>query len=202
MEPDAELTQMRTALLLSSDADGARKPQQLHDRVEHVRALSLVFHAERPNAFWAMQIDDAVRGATGPIVVVAHGACCLAFAHWAQLSPASYTAPIAGAVLHLPSAIIASPPPGVPTSSPRMRLPFPSLLVSDAGPRVDAVIAQADIWGSRFIDAAAHESVYRSDLRGNASCAERALMAVLLGRIDPSATNMDDMHEPRSIATI
>ncbi|WP_260600003.1 alpha/beta hydrolase [Sphingomonas endolithica] len=194
MKPDAELTQMGTALLLSSDADGARKSQQLHYRIEHVRALSLVFHAERPNAFWAMQIDDAVRGATGPIVVVAHGACCLAFAHWAQLSPASYTAPIAGAVLHLPSAIIASPPPGVPASSPRMRLPFPSLLVSDASPQVDAVLAQADVWGSRFIDAAAHDSVYRSDLRGNASYAERALMTVLLGRIDPSES---DRQHPR-----
>jgi predicted alpha/beta hydrolase family esterase len=201
MMPDADLPQVRTALLLSSDADGACEPQQLHDRIEHVRALSLVFHAERSNAFWAMQIDDAVRGAAGPIVVVAHGACCLAFAHWSQLSPASYTAPIAGAVLHLPSAIVASPPPGVPVSSPRMRLPFPSLLVSNAGPQVDAVLAQADVWGSRFIDAAARDSISRSDLRGNASPAERTLMTVLLGRID-SAAATEELRERLSIATI
>ena len=171
----------RTALMLSAAAQPL--PTALTDFraawTDDLTTLEIDLRPDRATALWAMQIDHAVRGRASPILVVAHGECCLALAHWAQLSPASYTAMIAGAVFHLPSAALASRPPGLPASSPRVRLPFPSVLVSDTGRQIDGILAQADIWGSRFVDTAAPDSIYRSDLRGVDSTVYHDLMTLL-----------------------
>lgn len=173
----------RSALLLSSAA--SPYPSELdHFREswsDQIVDLALDLRADRPTALWAMQIDDAVRSGTGPIVIVAYGETCLAFAHWAQLSPASYTANILGALLYLPSLALDVRPAGLPEASPQIGLPFPSILLSDTVGSVDAILLQADVWGSRFIDVAAQDSAYRSDLRSGGSIAEQSLLALVSG---------------------
>jgi predicted alpha/beta hydrolase family esterase len=172
----------RTALLLSSATEPY--PNELShfrdDWVEDVIDLRLHLEAGRHGSIWAVQIDSAVRNSSQSIIVVAQGEACLALAHWAQLSPSSYTAAIAGALFHLPSAVVATAAAESPRSSPKVRLPFASILLSDTG-QIEPVLELADIWGSRFIDASAQDSAYRSDLRGGQSAGERSLLALLFG---------------------
>lgn len=188
----------RSAVLLSSAA--GPYPNELdHFREswgDQIVDIALDLRADRPTALWAMQIDDAVRKSAGPIVVVAHGETCLAFAHWAQLSPASYTTNVLGALLYLPSLALEVRSAGLPEASPQIGLPFPSILLSDTHGPVDAILAQADIWGSRFIDVAAQDSASRSDLRSAGSIAEQSLLAL----VSSDTTAASVAHPKLSIA--
>lgn len=187
----------RTALLLSSAAEPY--PDQLahfrDDWVEDIIDLRLHLEAGRHGSIWAVQIDSAVRNSVGSIIVVAEGDACLALAHWAQLSPASYTVAIAGALFHLPSAVVAAAAAESPRSSPKVRLPFATILLSDTG-QIEPVLELADVWGSRFIDVAAQDSNYRSDLRGGQSARERSLLALLVG--DDGGEAIGGVGSPRT----
>lgn len=119
------------------------------------RRIVLDMSHRRHCGFWAMQLDDAVRNASEPILVEGEGLACLAIARWAQLSPRRYVENIAGAYLFaplsfaLPQATAAKPL----LPSPAIRLPFASLVVeSRLSPLVERVLTLADTWGSRFID--------------------------------------------------
>lgn len=101
---------------------------------------------------WATRLDEAVRRAERPVVIVAYGVSCFALAWWARLSPTPYFERIAGALLVRPLG------PGVSASSqgardyvgPRMPLPFRSIVVGD-GERDRRAATVARAWGSEFV---------------------------------------------------
>lgn len=84
---------------------------------------------------WIGRIDDAVRRASGPVVLVAHSLGCLAVAWWAGLLGQDVTGPVAGALLVAPPDVERPDAPDVlrrfaPT--PRAPLPFPAILVASS----------------------------------------------------------------------
>lgn len=97
----------------------------------------------------AARLDDAVLQADRPVLLLAEGAACFAAAWWARLSPTPYVSRVAGALLFRPTANG-----GVDESfaSPRIQLPFPSLLVDDRA-ALDHAHALAGDWGSGLTDA-------------------------------------------------
>ena len=104
-------------------------------------------------------LDQAVRDAAGPVILVAHSAGVLATVHWAaQYSPTR----VVGALLVTPPAFAAPLPAEYPSIEqlrehgwlpiPRLPLPFPSILaVSTDDPLGNPVRmrALANAWGSR-----------------------------------------------------
>lgn len=99
---------------------------------------------------WAARLDEAVRLADRPVLLVAHGVSCFAVAWWARLSPASYVTKVAGALLVEPLRTAVSASPEQRFAGPRTLVPFPTLLVEAASGAADL----ARDWGSRFVDAA------------------------------------------------
>jgi len=132
------------------------------------------FHAGR----WALQLDAAFARRETPAVILAEGVACLAVAWWAQLSPRSYLDGVCGAVFRSPlhigfghAAIAAAARTG-----PLQRLPFPSIVACEVTPYVDQVLALADSWGSRFVDAGAPVCGAPSNRLGGGSDVEDLLL--------------------------
>jgi uncharacterized protein len=90
----------------------------------------------------AARIDRAVLDADRAVLFVAEGAGCFAAAWWARLSPADYVGRVAGALFFEPSGKDEAR-----FASPRVTLPFPSVVVGDRKVR-----ALGDGWGSSVID--------------------------------------------------
>jgi uncharacterized protein len=112
----------------------------------------------RRNA-WVTKLDQAIRNARAPVILVAHSLGCLAVAWWAQLSGQPYGWPVAGALLVAPADV--DRPDVRPelkdfAPSPRGMLPFPSIVVASSD---DAWVSPqhahdlASYWGSHFVDA-------------------------------------------------
>ncbi|UYY77227.1 alpha/beta hydrolase [Sphingomonas sp. R1] len=102
----------------------------------------------RQRSLWAVKLDSAILHAERPVLLVANGASCFAATWWARLSPRDYIARVAGAVLIDP---IEGEGDADHFASPKIRLPFPSLLLSGAGPDAGVaarVEALATGWGS------------------------------------------------------
>lgn len=100
---------------------------------------------------WAARLDEAVRRADKPVLLVASGESCLAAAWWAQLSPASYVARVAGALLFAPNS--RSKDSAEKFASPRGVLPFPSTIIDPRTPRLsERVQSLAERWGSDLLD--------------------------------------------------
>lgn len=126
---------------------------QWPERAEAHVALRARTHAER-NLLGA-QLDAAVTGADRAVLLLAEGAGCFATAWWARLSPASYVSRVAGAILFQPAE---SADDGAELrdafASPRIRLPFPSVVVGAGAPR-SAMLPElrsfAQAWGSRVV---------------------------------------------------
>lgn len=97
----------------------------------------------------AARLDDAVLQAERPVLLLAEGAACFAAAWWARLSPTPYVSKVAGALLFRP--MIEGGDPREAFASPRVRLPFPSLLV-DERTALDHAHALAGDWGSSLTD--------------------------------------------------
>jgi predicted alpha/beta hydrolase family esterase len=105
-------------------------------------------------------LDQAVRNARGPVILVAHSAGVLVTAHWAaQFSPTR----VVGALLATPPALATELPDEYPSIAelrahgwlpiPREPLPFPSIVAtSDDDPLSNPVRvrALAKAWGSRL----------------------------------------------------
>src|ERR1700712_4036209 len=95
-----DMTNGASVLVVSATGDGASHwaaPPHLPSR-----RLTLELGGKRHRGFWAVQLDTAVRDATGPVVLMAEGFACLALVRWAQLSPRRYLENIVGAVLFAP----------------------------------------------------------------------------------------------------
>lgn len=107
------------------------------------------------NGRWALQLDEAFARRTVPVVILARGVACLAVTWWAQLSPRSYLRAVSGALFHSPLSLTLEQAAIGATvrAGPAYRLPFPSVVVSDGLFQIEDVLALADRWGSRFIDA-------------------------------------------------
>ena len=107
----------------------------------------VAFGDEERRGIWAAQLDAAVMRADRAVVLVAEGVGCHAASWWARLSPASYVARVAGALLFDPPAEGARDREAF--ASPSIALPFPSLvLAGDAATPGEAI----EGWGSRLID--------------------------------------------------
>lgn len=90
----------------------------------------------------AARIDRAVLEANRAVLLVAEGAGCFAAAWWARLSPADYVSRVAGALFFEPG-----DKDEARFASPRVTLPFPSVLIGDQQAR-----AIADGWGSSVVE--------------------------------------------------
>jgi len=109
---------------------------------------------------WIAALEQAVRAARRPPVLVAHSLACLLVAHWHEVSDL----PIEGAIL------VAVPDPASPAfpsqaasfaEVPRKRFRFPSLIVAsidDPYGSLPSVETRAEQWGSelKVIGAAGH----------------------------------------------
>ena len=132
------------------------------------------------NGRWALQLDAAMVHRPAPVTILAQGVACLAVAWWAQLSPRSYMENIRGAVFLSPltvgfgQAAIARDVRG-----PATRLPFPSIVACDPSPAIEQVLALADAWGSRFVDASSPAGSRRSNRSPIGSEVEERLVGLL-----------------------
>lgn len=157
------------------------------------------FHSGR----WAQQLDIAMTRSREPIVLLAQGVACLAVAWWAQLSPRSYLTHVRGAVFLSPlsigfgqAAIAAKARVG-----PATKLPFPSVVASDPSPMIEQVLALADNWGSRFVDAGAVSGSHPSNRRGGGTDADDRLLQ-LLGLFDAEAIDGGKVSETAAVARL
>ncbi len=113
------------------------------------RHVGLAADTAAARNLFGVQLDRAVAQADRAVLLVASGAGCAAAAWWARLSPAGYVARVAGALLLAPS----QDQPGDRFASPRVRLPFTSIIVDqDAGPANRQRLEEyAQDWGSRVL---------------------------------------------------
>jgi len=109
--------------------------------------------APQPQA-WVARLDEAVRAAPGPLVLIAHSLGCVTVARWAAQADAQGRARVAGALLVAPADVER---PGCPlplqgfAPIARQALPFPSLLVgsdNDAAATPQRALQLARDWGS------------------------------------------------------
>lgn len=96
------------------------------------------------------RLDDAIAHAERPVLLLAEGAGCFAAAWWARLSPPAYVARVAGGLFLQPAEEDESLD---SFASPRVALPFPSIVIGDVPgrrqpPRLRAL---AQGWGSRIV---------------------------------------------------
>lgn len=91
----------------------------------------------------ASRMDSAIAQADRAALLIADGLGCIATAWWARLSPRAYLARVAGALMIAPDGAAGS------FASPRVALPFPSIVVG-----ADDVSRRLAIeWGSERVDA-------------------------------------------------
>ena len=108
---------------------------------------------------WVTKLDQAIRTAQAPVILVGHSLGCLAIAWWATLSPQPYGWPVAGALLVAPADVDRHDgPPELSgfAPAPATFLPFPSIVVAsrdDPWIRFERARALAGGWGSHFVDA-------------------------------------------------
>jgi predicted alpha/beta hydrolase family esterase len=107
---------------------------------------------------WVTKLDQAIRTARAPVILVAHSLGCQAVAWWAELSGQPYGWPVAGALLVAPADVDRRDAPAelsgfAPT--PAGALPFPSILVAsrdDPWIEIGRARSLAGKWGSHFVD--------------------------------------------------
>lgn len=107
---------------------------------------------------WVIRLNNAIREAGVPVILVAHSLGCLAVAWWAQLERPPFGHPVAGALLVAPPDVDCVGP-HLPLAgfspAPKLLLPFPSVLVASANdPYMPLARARnlAQFWGSHFVD--------------------------------------------------
>lgn len=117
---------------------------------------------DRPHRnVWVTKLDQAIRSARAPVVLVAHSLGCLAVAWWAELTRQPYGWPVAGALLVAPADVDRADAPAELAAfrpSPALPLPFPSILVAssdDPWAAIERSHSLAAAWGSHFVDAGA-----------------------------------------------
>jgi hypothetical protein len=109
---------------------------------------------ESQRNLWAVRLDEAVRAAERPVLLVASGASCFATAWWARLSPSSYVSRVAGAVLLDPLGHGGDLAVAEKFASPSIVLPFPSAIFDGDTRRNDLepLNLLAEGWGGAILD--------------------------------------------------
>ncbi|WP_207790159.1 RBBP9/YdeN family alpha/beta hydrolase [Polymorphobacter arshaanensis] len=122
------------------------------------RVVQAHWNDPKPDA-WCAQLEDAVAGVTGPVVLVAHSLGCATVVHWAAHTTLRSTR--IAALLVAPCDVERpDAPPSVQRFAPlpAIALPFASVVVASRDD-VYATPARsrclADGWGSTFVDAGA-----------------------------------------------
>lgn len=163
------------------------------------RRVELGLWHQPDRTVWVQRLDEAIRAADQPVILVAHSLGCLAVAWWASLSGAGYREPVAGALLVAPadaerpaacSRVAGFAP--VPTHP----LPFPSILVAsrnDPHASFERSARFARAWGSHLVDAgnAGH-------LNAESALGDWPLGISLVDRLVDAASLADDVD--RSLA--
>jgi uncharacterized protein len=107
---------------------------------------------------WATKLDQAIRQASAPVILVGHSLGCQAIAWWAHMSPQPYGWPVAGALLVAPCDVDREnlhPELATFSPAPKEPLPFPSIVVGstdDPWIDIDRAHSLAVDWGSHFVD--------------------------------------------------
>jgi predicted alpha/beta hydrolase family esterase len=118
----------------------------------HARRIRVANWDAPERADWLRALDDAIRTAEAPPILIAHSLGCVAVAHWA----ASASRLIRGALLVAPADLDRASCPDVLHELrpiPRQRLPFPShVIASDDDPyaTLDRSRQMADAWGAQL----------------------------------------------------
>ncbi|MDB5699911.1 MAG: alpha/beta hydrolase [Sphingomonadales bacterium] len=110
---------------------------------------------------WVTKLEQSIRNADEPVVLVAHSLGCLAVAWWATLAFPLWGTPVAGALLVAPPHL---EPESFPVLTrefgrlPQLPLPFPTIVVAshdDPYASFGQVSALARDWGAALVDAGA-----------------------------------------------
>lgn len=142
------------------DNSGPRHWQSHWELLPHCKRVELGDWAKPTLHEWVPALDRAVRESPRPVVLAAHSLGCLTAAWWAALCwVEAFGDKVKGALLVAPpnvDALNAEPRLRDFRPLPRLRLPFPTLLVASRNdPYADFRSAQtmAAAWGSEMIDA-------------------------------------------------
>lgn len=108
---------------------------------------------------WVTNLNQAIRAAGRPVVLVGHSLGCLTVAWWAALAGEAWASPVRGALLVAPpdldvlgDARLA----GDFNPRPRQPLPFPAILVASRDDPYATLAVQQGMardWGAHFVDA-------------------------------------------------
>ncbi len=142
------------------DNSGPRHWQSYWEALPHCRRIDLGDWAEPKLHEWVPAVDRAVRECPRPVVLAAHSLGCLAVAWWSTLCWVdAFRDKVLGALLVAPpdvDALDSNPRIRDFRPLPRLRLPFPTLLVAsrnDPYAGFDRSKQMAAAWGSEFVDA-------------------------------------------------
>ena len=148
---------------------GDRPPEWAHELFNAAPAradIEIGYRRGVNRNVWAAQLDEAVRHAERPVLLVAHGVSCLALAWWAKLSPAPYVERVAAALLVRPSDGL-TPRSAREFARPKTLFPFPSVVIDRGDDRIAAEQAMdfAASCGSGFVgaegQAVSREGIFR-----------------------------------------
>ena len=142
------------------DNSGPRHWQSAWDRLPHFKRVDFGEWNEPRLHDWVPKLDRAVREAPRGVVLVAHSLGCVALAWWAALSwSEAFREKVCGALLVAPPDVDAEDvDPRIRDFRPipRVRLPFPSLVVASRNDSYCSFARAQEIasaWGSEFVDA-------------------------------------------------
>lgn len=142
------------------DNSGPRHWQSHWELLPHCKRVELGDWARPTLHDWVPALDRAVRESPRPVVLAAHSLGCLAAAWWAALCwVEAFRDKVKGALLVAPpdvDALNSEPRLRDFRPLPRVRLPFPTLLVAsrnDSYATFESAKIMAEAWGSELIDA-------------------------------------------------
>jgi len=134
--------------------------QSLWERIrpDAQRAELGMWNAPRRN-LWVGKLDQAIRSAKSPVVLVGHSLGCLTVAWWAALATQPWGWPVASALLVAPPDVGHADLQQVASEfgpHPKTPLPFPTIVVASRDDPYAAIERQYDMakdWGAQFVDA-------------------------------------------------
>lgn len=132
--------------------------EALHPKISRVELG--MWNAPKRNP-WVTKLEQSVRNAEAPVILVAHSLGCLTVAWWAALASPPWGTPVAAALLVAPPYLQNE---GFPTLTkefgrlPETPLPFPTIVVAshdDPYAKFEQVAGMARDWGAHLVDAGA-----------------------------------------------
>jgi predicted alpha/beta hydrolase family esterase len=145
---------------LGNSGPGHWQTQWEATRPEISRVELGMWNAPRRNP-WVTKLEQSVRAADAPVILVAHSLGCLTVAWWAALANPPQGAPVAAALLVAPPYLEPEDFPFLTREFgrlPKSPLPFPTIVVAshdDPYASFDQVAGMANDWGAHLVDAGA-----------------------------------------------